>query len=166
MAPGWVTVRVCRGGRMAWAVCRQCGADVHWPARRGARLADQRCPTCWGGLRARTSGHICSAKGRQFERCVICQRRGLRLLHPVYPFRKRFAVRDSGCLGRLYPAGSPVCGTCEPVPILCTHDWEWDASVLEAARGLFGWWGNCCNLSGHAPSTTNVAALDPTQDAI
>lgn len=34
---------------MAWAECKGCEAPVHWRARRGAKLADYRCP-CGGEL--------------------------------------------------------------------------------------------------------------------
>lgn len=54
---------------MAWAICAKCGQEVHWRATSGAKLADERCPHCGGGLRGKTAGQNPSA-GRAHS--VVC----------------------------------------------------------------------------------------------
>ena len=39
---------------MAWAICKNCGCPVSWPAKRGHRLKDYPCPKCGGSLRRAT----------------------------------------------------------------------------------------------------------------
>jgi len=39
---------------MAWAICKNCGCPVSWPAKRGHRLKDYQCPKCGGRLRRAT----------------------------------------------------------------------------------------------------------------
>lgn len=101
---------------MAWGECGGCGRECRWEATRGARLADARCPECGGALRGKTAGQQSAAKGRRYERCVVCDRRGLHLRHPERPWREKWAPREARTFGAaLRAAGAPVCGFHEPV---------------------------------------------------
>lgn len=62
---------------MAWAVCRQCGIEQQWGARRGARLADLQCGRCGGRLHARPIVRRTNA-GQTYARCERCGRKRLR----------------------------------------------------------------------------------------
>ena len=49
---------------MAWAICKNCGCPVSWPARRGHRLKDYKCPKCGGSLRRATRDEAIKAMDR------------------------------------------------------------------------------------------------------
>jgi len=49
---------------MAWAICVECGCPVSWPARRGHRLKDYKCPKCHGRLRRSTHDEAVKAMAK------------------------------------------------------------------------------------------------------
>lgn len=57
---------------MAWAVCKACGSETQWNAVRGARLADHKCVSCGGELRARRSTvNANSLFGKSIQEVVV-----------------------------------------------------------------------------------------------
>ena len=50
--------------KMAWALCRRCGCPVSWPAKRGHRLKDYKCPKCGGSLRRATHDEAVEAMAK------------------------------------------------------------------------------------------------------
>ena len=49
---------------MAWAICKNCGCPVSWPAKRGHRLKDYKCPKCGGSLRRATHDEAVEAMAK------------------------------------------------------------------------------------------------------
>ena len=49
---------------MAWAICKNCGCPVSWPAKRGHRLKDYSCPRCGGELRRSTHDEAVEAMAK------------------------------------------------------------------------------------------------------
>ncbi len=99
---------------MSYAICVDCGAKVHWRAKRGTRLEDQRCPHCGGKLRGKTAGQPGKSLGRRMDKCIICGRKGFVFLRPREPYKARWPGRfgyggDLKTTEKIYPAGSPCC---------------------------------------------------------
>jgi hypothetical protein len=94
---------------MATAICLQCGAPCRWSARRGTRLADQRC-ACGGALRQASfeDGRwvaldtASTVKGQRYQRCGVCQHNRLHLRRAVIPFRREY-------FGDTFPPDTLVC---------------------------------------------------------
>ena len=49
---------------MAWAICKNCGCPVSWPAKRCHRLKDYPCPKCGGSLRRATHDEAVEAMAK------------------------------------------------------------------------------------------------------
>jgi hypothetical protein len=130
--------------------CSECGAGTDVSFRRGTRLADVECPGCGAkALHLRSAGQPNRHRGKQYERCARCGKKGLHHTRPGFTWIPRYGTVDVGP----FPAGSPACWSCEPVPAARTdhglvlhsvearlgkHDiWNWPDdnahAVLEAA---------------------------------
>jgi hypothetical protein len=92
---------------------------VHCPARdytersdnhRGGRLGT--CPNDGSRLQGPTTGRPSPSKGRKYERCARCDRRGLNHRHPHSVWVPKSPAVNAGP----FPAGSPACWACGPVP--------------------------------------------------
>lgn len=137
---------------MPGVTCSECGAGTNVSFRRGTRLADVECPGCGAkALHLRSAGEPNRHRGKQYERCARCGKKGLHHAHPGFTWMPRHGTVDAGP----FPPGSPGCWSCEPVPAtridhglvlhsaearLGKHDiWNWPddnaCAVLEAAAG-------------------------------
>jgi hypothetical protein len=95
--------------------CSACGERTQVPNTRGSRIRDQACAHCGanGTLRGATTGRPSKHKGKTYERCAACNKRGLDHYHPAFPWEPKWSIAaDQGP----HPAGSPGCWGCEPVP--------------------------------------------------
>lgn len=81
-------------------ICTACGYVVRIRHTRGTRLADHGCPECGGALRGPTAGRASQARGRKYQRCVVCGRKSLHLWPVTRPlvvsWRGRSLAIDSG----------------------------------------------------------------------
>lgn len=95
-----------------WAVCENCGEDVHWLGVRGARLADVRC-RCGGKCRSHRTlpARPSPTAGKTYSRCVVCGRKRIKLISPDFVWVPRFHKE----LGP-FAAGTPTCRIHEPIP--------------------------------------------------
>lgn len=96
---------------MPTVICQQCANTTTVAFRRGFRLATIGCPTC--GATKLHLPHKDTANvnaGRRYEHCTRCQRRGLNLTHPAWPWEPKYVQAGP------FPAGTPACRVEEPVP--------------------------------------------------
>lgn len=96
---------------MPMVTCGKCQTPSHVALRRGVRLASIACPSCGAhDLHRPNKGQVNPNAGRRYERCARCDRRGLHLTHPAWPWEPKFAVAGP------FEAGTPACHVEEPVP--------------------------------------------------
>jgi hypothetical protein len=96
-------------------VCGECGKGTNVSFRRGTRLADIACPECGKHeLHLRSAGQPNRHKGRHYEFCAHCNKRGLHHSHPSFTWVPKHGILpgDAGP----FPIGSPACWACDPVP--------------------------------------------------
>lgn len=103
---------------MAWATCTECGDEVWWRNRRGARLADHRC-ACGGTLRASRAYDAEPRRTNAGKKAVVCPVCGKRRYGAV----RLVVVREPGTV-LYWRQGAPACGTwaVSPGDMICrTH---------------------------------------------
>ena len=120
---------------MANATCSKCGARHDWSASRGSRLSDYRSPCCNAPLVCLTDGRPSKHRGQKYVDCVVCAAapfpRGVRVLsiHAIRPHAPfQVGPRWGQPLGEqpMYPAGSPIHGSHDPVPAGKPRGWPFD----------------------------------------
>jgi hypothetical protein len=98
---------------VAGVTCSECGTVSNVSFRRVGRLADAGCPGCGArALHLPSAGQPNPNRGKQYEQCTRCAKKGLHHAHPEFPWIPRHGTADAGP----FPAGSPACRSCEPVP--------------------------------------------------
>lgn len=118
---------------MPGVVCQKCGHVGNVRFKRGTRLADIQCPGCGEyqlGMQRRSSQTV---KGKTYETCVMCGRRGLYLLHPAFEWEPKYGPYPPRNDER-YPAGSACCSIHEPVPAARAREYD----VITAIERDFG----------------------------
>jgi hypothetical protein len=123
--------------------CSACGHRTQVPNTRGSRIRDHACAHCGatGTLRGATAGRASKHKGRTYERCTACNKRGLRHAHPGFVWEPKWsATANQGP----HPAGSPGCWACEPVPVGRTRHATLHAQLEErwGSRRLWDSWAS------------------------
>ncbi len=100
---------------MPGVVCSACQHAVNVPFTRGTRLADISCPGCGAKkLHVPRPAGARTTAGRSYETCVACGKRGLGHLRRPYEWVPKHPAGDDD--PEPYPAGTPCCWICEPVP--------------------------------------------------
>jgi hypothetical protein len=105
---------------MPEVTCTNCHTKTHVRFQRGIRLANVPCPGCFEHtLAVSTKGATTRAKGRTYQHCARCGRRGLDLAQPPFRWEPRYGSEEltTGMppWGR-FDAGTRACRFEEAVP--------------------------------------------------
>ena len=109
---------------MAHAICTKCGGEAWWRAQRGARLADLKSGCCGAPLKGLGAGKESMAKGKKYEICIVCGKKGLPkklskyqwggIIHPNINFEVAFPISKQKIV---YSKGSPAHSWHDFVPV-------------------------------------------------
>jgi len=118
---------------MPGVTCAGCGHATNVSFRRGVKLSAIACPECGKTeLRLRSAGQPNRSKGRTYEKCIKCGRRGLHHKHLAFEWTCKYSA--PGYNDEVYPAGTPCCWFHEPVPASRTSY----AEVIRALTARLG----------------------------
>jgi hypothetical protein len=98
---------------MAKAICSNCKNVVSWFGGKGTDISKLTSHCCGAPLQGMTTGKQSANKGKKYEYCVACGRRGLvdlqwkykRIVHPNVDFMVWW---NQGSENKVFPRGSPV----------------------------------------------------------
>lgn len=122
---------------MPGVTCGSCQQSTNVSFHRGTRLADIPCPSCGKtDLHTATAGRANRHKGRTYEHCAACGKRGLGHAHPPFEWEPKYRYRNRDHPGP-YPAGTPACWSEEAVPAARTRHEAIHGHLVEllGARG-------------------------------
>lgn len=122
---------------MPTVTCQHCANTTTVRFSRGARLAEIACPTC--GAKALHRPHKGTPNvnaGRRYEHCARCQRRGLNLTRPPWPWEPKYVEAGP------FPADAPACRVEEPVPATGRDRYNHIVDAVCAVLGPLQRWAN------------------------